>query len=238
MGRVKWNDDGRRSVESRAYRYLSPLFSHTREISGGSLDGGDVVSVVGAGLVNTPAFDMPALAARQHQEDTVLKKILEALGLAAGAGEEAAITAIAALKEKLATATAAASSPPVDRFVPREMYATALARAATAEAKLAEQAGAALESEIKTELDAAQEAGKLTPAQRPWFESQCRREGGLGEIRELLGMSSPAPGPGGGSAAPPAATASGFASAEEAAIASMFGRDAKFLDEHSPREAN
>lgn len=238
MGRVEWAAGGRESVEGRGYRYFSPCFAHARKIRlPGQPHGGEVIAVVGGSLVNRPAFDMPALAGQQ--EDSVnefLKKVLEALGLASDAGEDKALAALAALKtERDEAVSQAAADPPPDKFVPRGLYDTAMARAATAEGKLAEQAGEALAADTKRELDAAQAAGKFAPAQRPWFEARCAEEGGLEKIRELLGTAgSAAPGPGGGSPAPPPPAAAGFRSSEEAAIASIFRRDAKFLDEHAP----
>ena len=239
MGRVEWTAAGRESVEGREYRYISPAFGHASkiDIAAGKFDGGDVSALASAALVGRPAFDMPALAGqqRQQQEESMLKKILEALGLAGDSTEEQALAALAKLKSDLGDAQSLAANPPVDKFVPRELYSSAVARAETAEGKLASQAEEALAAEAKRELDAAQAAGKFTPAQRPWFEARCAEEGGLEKIRELLGTSpSVAPGPGGGSPAPPKATAAGFASTEEASIASMFRRDAKFLNEHAP----
>ncbi len=239
MGRVEWAAGGRESVEGRGYRYFSPSFKHARRIRlPGQPHGGDVLAVVGGSLVNRPAFDMPALAGREDTVNEFLKKVLEALALAADAGEDKALAAIAALKAERDEAVAqAAADPPADKFVPRGLYDTVMARATTAEGKLAEQAGQALAAEAKRELDAAQAAGKFTPAQRPWFDARCAEEGGLEKVRELLGTTgegAAAPGAGGGSAAPPK-TQTSFASDEEAAIAGIFGRDAKFLDEHAPR---
>ena len=235
--RVEWTDAGRESVESKAYRYISPSFAHERRITlPGQPHGGEVRAIAGAGLVNRPAFDMPALAGQQ-QEDTMLKKILEALGLAADAGEEQALAAVKALAAERDEAKSLAAAPPLERFVPRADYDSAVARASAAEGKLASQAAEARGAEIKKALDAAQEAGRITPASRSYHEAQCQREGGLEAFSAAYGEGAPsqAPGPGGGSAAPPPPTAAGFASEEEAAIASMFGRDAKFLDEHAPR---
>lgn len=237
MGRVEWTQAGGESVAGRGYRYFSPSFAHRKTIRlPGQPDGGEVIAVTGGGLVNRPAFDMPALAGREEPMNEFLKKVLEALGAAPDAGEDKALAGIAALKSERDEARSQAASPPIEQFVPRELYASAVARAETAEGKLADQAKESLAGEIKRELDAAQGAGKITPAQRPWFEARCQEEGGLEKVKELLGVSAAAaPGPGGGSAAPPQPSAAGFASGEEAAIASMFGRDAKFLDEHAPR---
>ena len=41
-------------LKAREYRYLSPVFFHTRD--------GVVTRMEGAGLTNYPALDMPALA--------------------------------------------------------------------------------------------------------------------------------------------------------------------------------
>ena len=235
--RVEWTEAGRASVEGRYYRYISPSFGHTVEIGPrGNLDGGDVTYVAGAGLVNRPAFDMPALAGEEGSVNEFLKKVLEALSLASDAGEDKALEAIAALKtERDEARSQAAADPPADRFVPREMYSSALARATAAESELAEQAQASLEGDIKRELDAAQEAGKVTPATRSWFESQCRKDGGLEEVRKLLAIAPATGEPSGVSGGPPEGSG-GFASAEERSIAGIFGREAKFLDEHAPSQ--
>ena len=234
--RVEWTEAGRASVEGRSYRYISPSFGHAVEIGPrGNLDGGDVTYVAGAGLVNRPAFDMPALAGEEVSVNEFLKKVLEALGLAGDAGEDKALAALAALKAERDEARSQAADPPADKFVPREMYSSALARAAAAESELAERAQASLEGEIKRELDAAQEAGKVTPATRSWFESQCRKDGGLEEVRKLLAIAPATGGPSGVTGSPPEGSG-GFASAEERSIAGIFGRDAKFLDEHAPSQ--
>ena len=166
-----------------------------------------------------------------------LKKVLEALGLASDAGEDKALAAIASLQSDLEEAKSQASAPPLAKFVPRADYDAATARATAAENKLADQAKEALEADIKAALDAAQQAGRITPASRSYYEAQCAREGGLEEFKKAFGEGPPsqAPGPGGGSAAPPPSTATGFASDEESRIAALCGRDAKFLNEHAPR---
>ena len=233
--RVNWTARGRASVESREYRYISPAFTHARRITPGDMDGGRVVAVIGAGLVNRPAFDSPSLAGA-GEESSMLKKILEALGLAADAAEERAIAAIVALKTERDTAVAQAAAPPLDRFVPCADYDSAVARATAAEEQVAE----ARDEEIERLLDEAQEAGKITPKTREYHKGRCQAEGGIAAFKEFCKETPELPGPGGGSAAPPApGTGSrGFASPEEAAIAGMFGRDAKFLDKHAPREVS
>lgn len=171
----------------------------------------------------------------------MLKKILEALGLAADATAEQAVAAVAALKKERDEHKAAAQAPPLEKFVPRADYDSALARATTAEGKLASQSATARDAEIKQALDAAQEAGKITPATRSYHEARCKAEGGLEAFKAFVESAPEIAGESGASGAPPerragaGAGAGAFASAEEGKIAKAFGRDAKFLDEHAPQ---
>ena len=232
MGRAEWTKRGRASVESREYRYVSPAFAQERatDIAAGRLDGGEVIRLAGAGLVNRPAFDMPALAGQQ-QEDSMLKKILEALGLAADAAEETALAAVERLKSERKTALASAASPPLDKFVPRSQYDAALARATEAEGQLASQAGQARDAEIKRALDKAQAAGKFTPAQRSFFEGQCRAEGGLEAVKGFLAEAPEIAGASGVTGDPPGGGAVATAAARK--VASMFGHTPEFVAEHA-----
>ena len=138
------------------------------------------------GLVGSPAFVMPALAGGQ-QEDTMLKKILEALGLAADATEEQAAEAVAALKSERdeARAAAAASAPSLDEFVPRADYDAAVARAAAAEEKAGTQADASRDAEIRDLLDRAQAAGQITPATRVLARGAVPRGRRHREVQEV-----------------------------------------------------
>lgn len=238
MGRIDWTQQGRASVESKAYRYVSPLFNHETKIGGGNLDGGEVRAVLGAGLVGMPAFDMPALTATLGGTMSErLKKILAALSLAADATAEQAVAAIETLRTERNNAVAAAAAPSLANFVPRADYDAAKSRADTAEAKVAELEGASLEADIKRELDAAQEAGKITPATRSYHAARCREEGGLEDFREFVKAAPKIAEPSRISGSPPdGSTATGFASAEEAAVAAALNRDAAFLDKHAPRQ--
>ena len=230
MGRVDWTAEGAASVESKHYKYFSPYFLAAKA-------SGEVWRIQHGGLVKTPAFAMPALAKEQGlgQEEPMLKKILEALGLAADATEEQAVAAVDKLKGDPAGAKASAVTPSLEQFVPRADYDAVKARAETAEGKLAKQADEARDAEIKRELDAAQKAGKITPATRSYYEAQCKAEGGLEAFKRFAAAAPEIAAPSGVSGDPPSGTAAGFASAEEAKIAKAFGRDPKFLDEHSPR---
>ena len=229
FGRVEWTAAGRASLESRQYKYFSPGF-----LAEHGNDGGEVRRIQHGGLVKTPAFAMPALTGRQ-QGGAMLKKILEALGLSADATEEQAVAAACKLKDDLAAARASAETPSLEKFVPRADYDAALARATTAEGKLASQSAAARDEEIKQALDSAQEAGKITPATRSYHEARCQAEGGLEAFKAFVAAAPEIAGRSGVTGAPPEKRAGAFASAEEGQIAKAFGRDAKFLDEHAPQ---
>ena len=232
MARVEWTPEGRKSIEEKAYRYISPTFAHTVEIGpGGNLDGGDVLHVTGAGLVNRPAFDMPALAGQQ--EETVMKKILVALGLPVGSSEEQGVAAIAAIKSERDTAVSeAAADPPITKFVPRADYDSALARTSVAETKLASQATASRDAEIKTALDAAQGAGRITPATRAYHEAQCRAEGGLERFREFVAAAPAIADPTDLDGSPPQG-GGGTSGAQAKRVAAMFGHTPEFVRKHA-----
>lgn len=226
VGRVDWTDDGRKSVEAKQYRYFSPVFMRSAARQ--------VLSVIHGGLVNDPAFVMPALASSASRQEEgmneILKQILAVLALGDEATAEQALEACKALKAK------ADAQPSLANFVPRADYDAAKSRADTAEAKVAELEGASLEADIKRELDAAEKAGKITPAtRRDYFEAQCRKPGGLEEFRKFVKEAPKMLEPSGISGNPPGASSAGFQSSEEAKIAKAFGRDSAFLDKHAPR---
>ena len=232
-GRIEWTTEGRASVESKAYRYISPAFTHATKITAGNLHGGEVQEIVGVALVNRPAFVLPALAGQG--ESTMLKKIITALGLAADATEAQAVAAIASLKSERDTAVAQAAAPSLDKFVPRADYDTALARATEAEGSLADQANQTQETKIKRELDAAQEAGKITPATRSYHEAQCRAEGGLEKFREFVAAAPEIAGASGAPNSQPPGTET--ATAAERKAARLMGHSVEFARKHGSTAA-
>ncbi len=52
-GRVYWNEEGRQAVESRKYRYLSPVFTFSKS--------GVIQCLLSAGLTNMPNLQLTAL---------------------------------------------------------------------------------------------------------------------------------------------------------------------------------
>ncbi len=101
--RIEWTDAARAAIAAGEYRYLSPLFT---------TDARDRVdTLLNIALVNMPALDLKAVAARASQEN-VMKKFAEAAGLAADAGEEAILARITALAAATTTIAAALKLAP------------------------------------------------------------------------------------------------------------------------------
>jgi phage I-like protein len=174
-GRVEWTDDGRNAVESKAYRYVSPVFVFERASK-------RVVALTSVGLTNRPNLFLQALNGQEEYMD--LKKLLAALGLPETASFDEALAHLGKMKGDLATATNAAANPSLDKFVPRADYDAALARATNAEASLADRDKAAKETAINAAIDKALADGKITPATVKYHKAQCAQEGGLERFTE------------------------------------------------------
>jgi len=177
-GRVEWTENAAARLRAREYRYLSPTFLFDAET-------GRVKVVTGAGLTNNPALDLPALATDRHgrkepMNDEQLNALREALGLAADADAPAILAAVAAavagnqalakVAEKVGLAedasgddvlAAAHRAPAAGEFVPRSEFDAVANRLRDVETSSAEEKATAA-------VDAAVEAGKVTPAQRDW----------------------------------------------------------------------
>ena len=95
-GRVEWTEKAAASIKAGEYKYLSPVIPHRKA-------DGKIVIIVNAALTNTPALNIDTVAASAvfsfaaSTEGTDMEKILAALGLAKGTGEDAVLSAINAL---------------------------------------------------------------------------------------------------------------------------------------------
>lgn len=183
MARVEWTRKGAKLLKAREYRYLSPSFMFDKRTK-------VIAALVGAALVNAPAFDMPALAATQtddSEEEAVNKQLLMALGamlnLPEGKADEKAVmerlgltkdstgeqveAAIAKVREELAKAASEAApkdpppAPDPSKFVPMAEFQKVAGRLGKVEDAAAQSAAEAAVAEAIT-------AGKLAPASRDW----------------------------------------------------------------------
>ncbi|MCT7668173.1 phage protease, partial [Shinella kummerowiae] len=204
-GKVDWTKPAAARVVAKEYRFLSPDFDHTRE--------GLIVKLNGAGLVNRPALVMTALSRNEPQptetNDMSLKAIAAKLGLKDDADEKAVLAALderdghrkalcASLKIDEAGDNAAIVAA-VTKLQGETETALAAVKASPASAEVAavkqqladtQTALAALVKKdtdrgIETALDAAQAAGKITPASRESYRAMCAVEGGLERFTAL-----------------------------------------------------
>lgn len=180
-GRVAWNERGKQSVESREYRYLSPVFAFEKESR-------RIVRILSAGLTNSPNLHLTALNHEQDEDDPMKlsEAIRKALGLKDDATEEQAVNAIEQLRADLDTAQNREATPSLDKFVPRSDYDKAIERATNAENQVKSNQEKALNTEIDSEIDAALKAGKIAPASVEYHKANCREEGGLDRFREFV----------------------------------------------------
>ena len=162
---VAWTDQAAAALAAREYRYLSPVI-HADKATG------DIKSFASAGLTNSPALDLAAVAASTHDtgDDMNLTAIAAALGLGADTTEAQIIAAIGTSK-----------TPAIPAAI-----CTALGLAETASetevvvAAVAAKAGSTLDPATKIRLEAIETreterivddaitCGKLTPALRDW----------------------------------------------------------------------
>ncbi len=229
-GRVEWTAKGSESVAGKEYRYLSPVFRY-------EIDSRRIFRLTSAGLTNQPNLYISALNAEEprKEQEMELAKLLAELGLPATATFLDALNRIAQMKTDHTTALNQAQNPPLDKFVPRGDYDTALNRAVAAEQKVTDLQKAELDKAINTEIDQALKDGKITPATKDYHVAQCRMEGGLDRFKEFVkaapvvagdsGLNDKKPGDGGTAL-----------NAEEAKVAAMFGNSADDINKYGKGE--
>ena len=193
---VEWTEPAKARINAGEYRYISPVINYDAA--------GNVTGVALAALCNYPAIVgmHPAVAAlstqftTNHQEPNMdlLTALLASLGLATGTTQEAALTAVAALKAERDQLKA--------RPVVSAALTTELGLAATADEaavltavkglKTADTGTLAVVTGLQQQLaaltaqineggvvklvDDAIAAGKFAPAHRDWLLAQGRRD--------------------------------------------------------------
>ena len=99
---IEWTAAAAEKIKACEYRYLSPLFAEGKD--------GNVALLLNVALVNMPAVDLTAIAAHFNftEENVLMDKIAQALGLDAGASEDAILAAATALATALGAVALAA----------------------------------------------------------------------------------------------------------------------------------
>jgi phage I-like protein len=175
-GQVTWTEAARVALAALEYRYLSPVFLTDKTSA--------VVRLVNVALVNLPAMDLSAIAARAQlsSKETNMDQILAALGLAEGAAEADALAALRALQDTQTAICAAAGlpegsdstalvaavqaafdtgAPDPTKYVPIDQVTALQNELAALQASLAADKAEAL-------VTAAVQDGKLAPALKDW----------------------------------------------------------------------
>lgn len=181
-GQVEWTEAASTAIKAREYRYISPLFTVEKTT-------GKVMALRNAALVNMPALDLEAIAARfssLQSKDTPMEQIALALGLAGTASEAEILAAIAATQQTQAAIAAAAgleasatsddiaaaiklateATPDPAKYVPIDQVT-----AMQADLKALKQDRDSDKAELL--VAAAIEAGKLSPALKDWGMELC-----------------------------------------------------------------
>jgi len=180
---VQWTARAVEHIRNREYRYISPVFIYEKESR-------RIVRITSAGLTNQPNLYLTAFnnenPTGKEKNQMELAQLLAALGLPATATFAEALNRIGAVKQDCAIALNRAENPPLDKFVPRADYDKIVEKATNAEKALNTKINADLETDIKTELDGALKAGKITPATADYHKAQCRTEGGLDRFKQFV----------------------------------------------------
>jgi phage I-like protein len=190
-GRVEWTGKGAAAVAAREYRYISPVFLHTRK--------GEVKAVLRAGLTNNPNLHLTALAAQETKlqsegddMEELLAELAAALGLPEDSDRASVVSGVTALTTSANASTSAialmAQAAGVEAAPDPTETATAVQAAFTA----AKASGnpdpnkfapievvTSLQSQVKTLMDEratgvvdqAIKSGKVPPANRDWAVS-------------------------------------------------------------------
>lgn len=179
-GRVDWTPAGLTALKERAYRYLSPVFPHSKST-------GRVLAILRAGLTNKPNLELGALASEETpdgDDDLDKAKLALALGLSADASEDDIHAALESLKTGAAGLALAAQAAGLEAGAAAADVVTAINAARTAggadDSDLADVV-VELQSQLnalkadlgkkdgEAAVDVAIAAGKITPAARDTF---------------------------------------------------------------------
>lgn len=175
MASVEWTEDGRRAIEGKSYRFLSPVFKTLRS-------NGRVVLIEGAGLVNNPALPEIRQIASKDENMNPIDQIAELLGLSADEPDKivervealhqadtqlasvtqaAGVTGDDAVTQVCAKLKAGNKAPDPSKFVPMAMYQDL-------QGQLASVQKGVVEDKTEAALERARDEGKLTPAMEDW----------------------------------------------------------------------
>jgi phage I-like protein len=170
--RIELLDAGKAALAAKTHRFVSPTFKHT--------DTGLATWLHSVALVAAPALAMPAIASADlsndlaNPENTMLKALAKALGLADTADEATCLAAIVTLQADLAGK--------VDKAV----HEQALANLAAVTGQLDAIKTAGRKVKVEGVIEAALTAKKIMPAQKTHYLALCATDDGLAQVEALL----------------------------------------------------
>lgn len=143
-GRVEWTATAASAIKAKEYRYISPVYFHTKA--------GDVLALQTVALTNVPNLDLFEVSAHsifsavQTPTEVPMKRILAALGLTEGGSEDDVLVAINSL---LTSSTALALAAGLTKDAKSEAIAIAVQSAFADRKKIAVAAGKAENASVE-----------------------------------------------------------------------------------------
>ena len=216
-GQVEWNREGREAVESKAYRYISPVVHPDASRN--------VVRISSVALTNDPALYLPALLRRDptEEENDMLKAIALALGLPETASEAEILSRLNSNKAEVELLTRKAEKPDPELFVARKDHDVVVELCAQQKTEIETLKKADTDRAVTAAVEGAIAGGKVIPAIKDSEIELCRAIG-VAKYQERLSRMSPIVTPGEDPAARDAETGkSGALSGEELAMCRRLG---------------
>lgn len=170
FGAVEWIDPASAPALLKSYPYISPAFVPTETKEADWLKS--------VALVSSPALgNQPALAAADPSpQETPMKTVITALGLAETATEAECLAAVTTLKSKTDPST----------VVAKGVYDEAVTKLAAATTELDGIKATNRKAKIDAVIEGALQAKKIVPAQRDHYTALCATDEGLAAVEKLL----------------------------------------------------
>lgn len=152
-GYIEWTKKAAKMIADKEYRFISPVIYY----DGQTLE---VYKILGAGLTNTPALKLTALAKRENATmDNILSEIISALNLDENANEDDVLNAVLSAVEQ-------AKNPDPAKFVPIAQVEKMMSETGVSQASLQSE-------QIERRVSEAIQAGTMPPSLREWGISLC-----------------------------------------------------------------
>lgn len=154
--RIEWTDRGAQAVSTREYRYISPVFLHTKS--------GEVLKVLRAGLTNNPNLHLTALASQDPDFSKLkpqgddMEELLKELAAAFGLPVDSDQSVVVAHAQELAASVAA--------------QATAIAAMAKAAGAKDDDAPDAVVTAVQSAIAKAAEMGTTEPDPKKYVPAE------------------------------------------------------------------